>query len=889
MNEKESYFDNQYSPNQDIKHVKTRKLVLSVEKLYGDNSGHAFIVVEELFPYAIFPKSKSDQLQQFFDNLNALSLPSTIQESIIPPEIEDDTDNIQLTRLLPYLDSCLTDSIQLSLPDCLNCQKLDGQTIQSFIKQILQALLPLHDKSIIHGNIKPNNIRFDQQNNIVLTDMDIPGFSNKAGFRNADVEEMAALLWTAPEQLNAKATDDKTDIWSLGVILFQMIQGEHPFAGDTPEDVLVAVTSDYDNMKTLDNVPDDIRRLVEKCLYKLPSKRFKSIRALQNELEKCAFTRKCANGHINNFDATICEQCDTPLLDVATEDKVKINNVHLTRFEGQIPPQKERLVDIEIYPLKFLTSNGGRLSIHFQDLKNPVVIPLFQPPAFELQPARFDNIEVADNESSKTFECELVLIDGEAIIEDVSILLEEQPDAITQTIIQKNSWLSTQNKERSNRLPVQFTVDVKQVVKEKEYQLKAEITVTNRNEPITLSSFTKYNQNEMIFKISDPPELFIHLQQDELIPVQKSSTLKGTIAVSNIGGGSIRLKKVLPSLMNPNSQIRLEKIFSFEELPELITIDKQMGMTEIKYEIDTRFIEDDVSQIPVQIYIDYDAIKDGHVLESSKIITVIIKLTERKEGQVFALDFGTTNSYWACNTVDEKVESGDHRSKDLMIDKEGCIPSYIQYPLKNGQNIHTGEKARIAYLNGKKNTYHSFKMKIGSNHTEPVVTDSKYDDIDAETMTSDYIQRLFEHAKGCVQCDFEEYVFTHPTRIPLRKYQAYKHLIEEQLGIDSSTYTFIDEATAAAYEFIQDNPGQYYLLIYDFGGGTTDIAFLYVNHAEDFGLQIECIDTDGLPNFGGNNITEMIKQELIQKIQTKYNILLPDPDQVRGPIQKLPI
>jgi len=64
----------------------------------------------------------------------------------------------------------------------------------------------------------------------------------------------------------------------------------------------------------------------------------------------------------------VCEQCDTPLLDVALEDKIKINNVHLTRFEGQVPPQKERLVDIEIYPLKFLTSNSGLLSIHFQDL-----------------------------------------------------------------------------------------------------------------------------------------------------------------------------------------------------------------------------------------------------------------------------------------------------------------------------------------------------------------------------------------------------------------------------------------------------------------------------------------------------------------------------------------
>ncbi len=110
------------------------------------------------------------------------------------------------------------------------------ETVRIF-SQIASAIATAHDQNIVHGNIKPDNVLVDQNQRPVLTDFSLPCLRQHAQ-RDNSTEPTGAPTYMAPEQISAHEVNVSSDIYALGILLYEMVTGEVPFSGDTPENVV---------------------------------------------------------------------------------------------------------------------------------------------------------------------------------------------------------------------------------------------------------------------------------------------------------------------------------------------------------------------------------------------------------------------------------------------------------------------------------------------------------------------------------------------------------------------------------------------------------------------------------------------------------------------------
>ena len=102
--------------------------------------------------------------------------------------------------------------------------------------QILAALQHAHDKGIVHQDIKPQNILLLQDGTIKVTDFGIARFSRTDSNTTSD-KAIGSVHYISPEQARGEVTDDKADIYSVGVVMYEMLTGRGPFDGDNPVNI----------------------------------------------------------------------------------------------------------------------------------------------------------------------------------------------------------------------------------------------------------------------------------------------------------------------------------------------------------------------------------------------------------------------------------------------------------------------------------------------------------------------------------------------------------------------------------------------------------------------------------------------------------------------------
>ena len=158
--------------------------------------------------------------------------------------------------------------------------------------QIAQGLVAAHEKHIIHRDLKPENIFITQDNRIRILDFGIAKLATPMVTDERSVVSMTtqtkvgAVLGTAgymsPEQLRAKPVDQRSDIFSFGAILYEVLTGNRAFSGDTEVDTMMAVLKEDPPEMTVgrQGIPPAFDQIVRHCLEKEPDDRFQSARDL---------------------------------------------------------------------------------------------------------------------------------------------------------------------------------------------------------------------------------------------------------------------------------------------------------------------------------------------------------------------------------------------------------------------------------------------------------------------------------------------------------------------------------------------------------------------------------------------------------------------------------
>ena len=167
--------------------------------------------------------------------------------------------------------------------------------------QIAGALEEAHAAGIIHRDIKPENVMIRRSGHVKVLDFGLAKLMEKPASDDTDTEAVTRALvqtdagmvlgtsqYMSPEQARGKPVDARTDIWSLGVVLYEMATGRPPFHGETKTDVIVAIAKNDPPpiARFAPNAPPEFEWIVLKALRKDVDERYQTIKELESDLKK---------------------------------------------------------------------------------------------------------------------------------------------------------------------------------------------------------------------------------------------------------------------------------------------------------------------------------------------------------------------------------------------------------------------------------------------------------------------------------------------------------------------------------------------------------------------------------------------------------------------------
>ena len=176
-----------------------------------------------------------------------------------------------------------------SLSDRMKKGPMSVEDAAHLMTQIASALDDAHAKGIIHRDLKPGNILFDQFDEPYISDFGIAKLSaSQSNVTGSAIVGTPAYM--SPEQAQGEAIDGRSDIYGLGVILFEMLTGQQPYHGDTPMSVVVKhITDPVPHILDVKaDLPADIEIVIEKAMAKDRNERFQDVKSLANALNAVA-------------------------------------------------------------------------------------------------------------------------------------------------------------------------------------------------------------------------------------------------------------------------------------------------------------------------------------------------------------------------------------------------------------------------------------------------------------------------------------------------------------------------------------------------------------------------------------------------------------------------
>jgi len=248
-------------------------------------------------------------------------LDRTVALKILPRDISTDNKRMQRFRQEAKVASSLNQPNILTVFEFgevggltfLATEFVDGETLRDHLRrkkklklvdildiniQVLAALDAAHEASIVHRDIKPENVMIRRRDHVVkVLDFGLAKVTEKrisnggeeseaaTAFKTAPGIIMGTINYMSPEQAQAGATDQRTDIWSTGVMLYEMVSGKMPFSGVTSSHTIVQIL-EKDPSPLSKDVPAELERIVLKAMAKDPDERYQTAKDMMIDLRR---------------------------------------------------------------------------------------------------------------------------------------------------------------------------------------------------------------------------------------------------------------------------------------------------------------------------------------------------------------------------------------------------------------------------------------------------------------------------------------------------------------------------------------------------------------------------------------------------------------------------
>jgi serine/threonine protein kinase len=235
-------------------------------------------------------------------------LQEVVAIKIIKPEIgfnvsaiERFKNELKNARKIAHRNVCrLYDLGEAGLVHFLTMEYVEGEDLKKFIRragpigagravaiarQVAEGLAEAHRVGVIHRDLKPQNIMIDHDGRARIMDFGLSRFLETDGITRTGIM-LGTPEYMSPEQVELKEVDARSDLYAVGIILFEMVTGKVPFEGQTPLAVAIKHKSEAppDARDTNPLVPEPLVRIIYRCLQKNPADRYPDAEALAAEL-----------------------------------------------------------------------------------------------------------------------------------------------------------------------------------------------------------------------------------------------------------------------------------------------------------------------------------------------------------------------------------------------------------------------------------------------------------------------------------------------------------------------------------------------------------------------------------------------------------------------------
>jgi serine/threonine protein kinase len=191
-------------------------------------------------------------------------------------ELEDDQRGKECFIVMEYIDG-------QELREKIKTSPLSTEEILKITYQIAEGLYAAHNKGIVHRDIKSSNIMITRDGQVKIMDFGLAKLAGQSMLTKSGTT-LGTVAYMSPEQARGEPVDQRSDIWSLGVIIYEMITGQLPFKGEYDQAVIYSILNEEPEAVNTE-IPPELSKIISKSLMKDVKQRYQDIHEVISELQ----------------------------------------------------------------------------------------------------------------------------------------------------------------------------------------------------------------------------------------------------------------------------------------------------------------------------------------------------------------------------------------------------------------------------------------------------------------------------------------------------------------------------------------------------------------------------------------------------------------------------